>query len=228
MLLNRIIYILLYLLSIIEQLPAINLHYHLYHSDRISVNDLQYDCLLFNEVYLAQASVLGRYMLRSYQIIPYCIRPFDRFSDVLINNEIEITHGIPVTFETLRNQNLTSEDLYLLSVPIDIIERYQEYVETLNKSLSKKLIYNCSIPWFGQFCQYTFNSTLSFNTIVQNYFPNEFSNRLSFSYETCFIFLKCYRGPSPICLDWREICDGKIDCFDGGNDEIGCEDLDTN
>ncbi|CAF4217863.1 unnamed protein product, partial [Rotaria magnacalcarata] len=30
------------------------------------------------------------------------------------------------------------------------------------------------------------------------------------------------RGSPLICLDWCEICDGKIDCLDGGEDEKYC------
>jgi hypothetical protein len=45
---------------------------------------------------------------------------------------------------------------------------------------------------------------------------------------TCYIHLKCNRGPSPICLDWREICDGQIDCYDDGIDEKNCFQLEMN
>ncbi|CAF3498607.1 unnamed protein product [Rotaria sp. Silwood1] len=40
--------------------------------------------------------------------------------------------------------------------------------------------------------------------------------------------LKCNRGPSPLCLDWREICDGRIDCFEDGIDEVNCIELEMN
>ncbi|CAF1039274.1 unnamed protein product [Adineta steineri] len=36
---------------------------------------------------------------------------------------------------------------------------------------------------------------------------------------TCYTHLKCDRGPQPLCLDWREVCDGKIDCLNGSQDE---------
>ncbi|CAF3609736.1 unnamed protein product [Rotaria sp. Silwood1] len=40
---------------------------------------------------------------------------------------------------------------------------------------------------------------------------------------TCYRFLKCDRGPGNVsCLDWREVCDGKNDCFNNGIDEKGC------
>jgi hypothetical protein len=45
---------------------------------------------------------------------------------------------------------------------------------------------------------------------------------------TCYIHLQCYRGPAGACLDWSEICDGKIDCLDGGRDEEYCWQLEIN
>lgn len=30
------------------------------------------------------------------------------------------------------------------------------------------------------------------------------------------------------CLDWREICDGKVDCPDGGKDKEQCWQLEIN
>ncbi|CAF4461015.1 unnamed protein product, partial [Adineta steineri] len=45
---------------------------------------------------------------------------------------------------------------------------------------------------------------------------------------TCYILLECDRGGSSMCLDWREICDGRIDCLNGGVDEIQCFNLEIN
>ncbi|CAF1018247.1 unnamed protein product [Adineta steineri] len=45
---------------------------------------------------------------------------------------------------------------------------------------------------------------------------------------TCYILLECVRGSSYICLDWREVCDGRVDCLNGGVDELQCFDLEIN
>ncbi|CAF1238535.1 unnamed protein product [Adineta ricciae] len=45
---------------------------------------------------------------------------------------------------------------------------------------------------------------------------------------TCYTHLKCYRGSALICLDWTEICDGKLDCLDGNADEEHCWQLEFN
>ncbi|CAF4517039.1 unnamed protein product [Rotaria sp. Silwood2] len=41
--------------------------------------------------------------------------------------------------------------------------------------------------------------------------------------------LKCNRGgPFPACLDWCEICDGKVDCIEEDIDEKDCDQLEIN
>ena len=45
---------------------------------------------------------------------------------------------------------------------------------------------------------------------------------------TCYRHLQCYRGPASSCLDWSEICDGKIDCWNDALDEEYCWQLEVN
>ncbi|CAF4624874.1 unnamed protein product, partial [Rotaria sp. Silwood2] len=45
---------------------------------------------------------------------------------------------------------------------------------------------------------------------------------------TCYEHLNCTRDELPWCLDWREICDGKIDCWPIPVDEHNCEMLEEN
>ncbi|CAF1552926.1 unnamed protein product, partial [Rotaria sordida] len=48
---------------------------------------------------------------------------------------------------------------------------------------------------------------------------------LSEGVTTCYRFLSnCNRGPWALCLDWRQICNGKVDCM-SGEDEQWCETL---
>jgi hypothetical protein len=131
-----------------------------------------------------------------------------------------------LTFYELSKQNISSEQLYLWLAPIDLIENYQLYLNQFDLSLSKEIFYNCTLPRFGPQCQYEFDyyySSLS-ELIHQYYTSNEYNpNTL-----TCYKHLKCSRGPSSSCLDWSEICDGKIDCLDGGLDEEHCWKLEIN
>ncbi|CAF1014099.1 unnamed protein product [Adineta steineri] len=45
---------------------------------------------------------------------------------------------------------------------------------------------------------------------------------------TCYTHLKCNRGYEPACLDWSDICDGKVDCLDGNYDEEHCRQPELN
>ncbi|CAF1260817.1 unnamed protein product [Rotaria sordida] len=124
-----------------------------------------------------------------------------------------------VSFKELSEQGVTSEQLLNWSAPIDLVERY----EMNNRSL--ELFYNCSSPWFGSKCQYRFvyNSTLSFNEIVKASVDSRSDIILNVSVTTCYRFLSnCDRGPWSLCLDWRQICNGKVDCMNG-EDEQWCE-----
>ncbi|CAF1500164.1 unnamed protein product [Adineta ricciae] len=125
--------------------------------------------------------------------------------------------------------NITSNDLYLWSTSIDTIEQYEIYLETKDFSLSKWTFYNCTLPRFGSKCQYEFSfyheNYSSLYEMIYDYYFNftDTGNQL-----TCYTHLKCHRGLPPACLDWTEICDGKVDCLDGNFDEEHCWQLELN
>ncbi|CAF4584369.1 unnamed protein product [Rotaria sp. Silwood1] len=206
-------YWLLFVLLFIFQASVTTSQFHLYHTDHVSDNSLDHDCLLYNVASINQNHVNPQNKNSDpYQIIPYCIRPFGLPSSLLVNNEKRVIHGTSITFETLQKENITSQQLYLLSAPIDVVERYQAFLENSYSFLSTQVFNNCSKPWI----------LWAYLTYPKQEINNAFKNG------TCYIFIECNRGPLPSCLDWREICDEKIDCLDGGQDEIGCEILHIN
>ncbi|CAM4867951.1 unnamed protein product [Rotaria socialis] len=163
------------------------------------------------------------------QLIPFCMRSLDSSCNTSIYNVANIIHGTPIKFETLQRENITSQQLYLWFAFLDLIERYQAFLEKLDSSLLTQIFYNCSEFWFGEYCQYTLNMSRKLNDMILNRIPIDFhSMSYLFGNGTCYTYLKCDRGPAPSCLDWRKICDGKIDCLDGGSDEASCDVLDIN
>jgi hypothetical protein len=44
----------------------------------------------------------------------------------------------------------------------------------------------------------------------------------------CYEHLNCMRAQFPWCLNWREICDGKVDCWPDPLDEQYCDKLEQN
>ncbi|CAF1485767.1 unnamed protein product [Adineta steineri] len=114
------------------------------------------------------------------------------------------------------------------------MERYEQFLKEPEETVGENMtFYNCSSSWYGATCQYTFDSyDEDFNTVVQETFrqkKGKHQDVLDITNGTCYPFLDCRRvSYSSFCLDWREVCDGRIDCIgdDAGNnvgiDEEGC------
>ncbi len=192
--------------------------FNLYHTHH-RLNSIDHDCLHYFTPEVNAA----------YQFIQYCIRsPLDEewFDDMDNNNRY--------TFEDLRQKNITSDQLYNWSAPIDLIEYYQNYLET-NISTNNFVFYNCTYPWFGSRCDYSFDESRSdFGEQAQVLFEKHRHFHLNdLSIPPCYTHLQCDRvgdqGRTPgACLDWREVCDGKVDCIDGAQDEEPCWQLELN
>ncbi|CAF4053713.1 unnamed protein product, partial [Adineta steineri] len=129
--------------------------------------------------------------------------------------------------------NITSQQLYHWSAPIDIIESYQSYLNQLstsnNISLSTKVFYNCTPPRFGPQCQYLFPfRTKQKLSSVHELIHGFYFDRIDATKElSCYHHLNCRFGSILFCLDWNQICDGFIQCTDGV-DEQHCWQMETN
>jgi hypothetical protein len=191
--------------------------FNLYHTDH-PLNDYDHDCLYYFPVEKGFA----------YQFIQYCVRfQFDEegLDDMDYNNSF--------TLEDLLKRNITSQQLYEWSTPIDLIEHYQNYLEN-NASANKFLFYNCTYPWFGSRCEYRFDEPEAYfgEQIEMMFYKKELYTWGNLNISSCYTHLQCDRvghhGQTPGgCLDWREVCDGKVDCIDGGYDEELCWQLET-
>ncbi|CAF3403944.1 unnamed protein product [Rotaria sp. Silwood1] len=129
------------------------------------------------------------------------------------------------TFVELYRLNITSEQLYLWSAPMDVVEHYQFYLNLLltsntsSSSMATYMFYNCTSPRFGPLCQYSLDAYkyhhLTVNEIIREYYLYEYEPTTL----TCYTHLQCDRGSLFACLDWSEICDGVIDCRNGVDEE---------
>ncbi len=191
--------------------PQLNLYYTDSVSSPEKENEFQHDCLRA-DVYMNNNNNIR-------EIISYCMSELSS----KFNIETFDFHA-KLTFVDLAKENITSQQLYLWSAPIDLIEHYQFYLNqfsTKNDSiLSNKIFYNCTWPRFGPKCQYEFynrssDHLSSYDTIHHFYKTFEYIPVNL----TCYKHLQCNRSSFPGCLDWTEICNGKIDCFDDGSDE---------
>ncbi|CAF1306512.1 unnamed protein product [Adineta ricciae] len=186
----------------------------MYHSNDYPSS---YDCLYavwdFDRNLITDAPYI-----RNYYLIPYCIRAQD--DEEQSKDSIDEDLSTKLHFADLKRQNVTSEHLLNWSLPIDIIEEY----EMNNESF----LYNCSLPWFGSKCQYRFpyDSSMTFNEIVNETFVRR--SRILMKTGTCYPFIEnCNSQSWPNCLDWREVCDKKLHC-PNGEDEQYCEELEMN
>ena len=207
--------------------------YNLYYSDPISENDLHFDCLHYKvSDDIASHTVLGSFPRNSHQIIPYCMRP-----SITTNSQhatiLRSSSSFNIPFETLKNLNVTTKDLLSWVAPMDLAERYQSYLDSSNFILTDEVFHNCTAPWFGSLCQYTFDSNEPIADIVRKTFiakqngtnPVPISDITNL---TCYVHIDCNRGRAPLCLDWREVCNGEIDCLNDGIDEKHCLQLEIN
>ncbi|CAF1026336.1 unnamed protein product [Adineta steineri] len=195
-----------------------------------------YDCLYYyvNEDFFDYDD---EFFIPVYQIILYCFRPLKEIkSDLSYFTNLRDTN---FTFNQLKILDVSSHQLYLWSTPIDIIEQYEIYLQT-NNSFGNKLFFNCTRPWFGPLCQYSFELETeywSFSDLVETTFSykdrgdyQSLGSSVIFTNLSCYEHLLCNRTESSsiLCLDWREICDGKVDCINGNFDEQHCWQLEIN
>ena len=210
--------------------------FNMYYTDQ-AMKTQDHDCLSYtvlDDIYQSYETPLFQ-----HQSVLYCIRPIGVSLNMRDNHTGMAKAGsgtdfTVVTFETLASMHITADHLLKWSAPIDLAERYAVYLRDQSHTKSEyddSSFYNCSARWFGSHCQYTFDSEASFSTIVKSAFE-ERSMRQSYLLNpaaTCYTHLRCeYGGADLACLDWREVCDGKVDCADGGNDEKHCFELEMN
>ncbi|CAF3694043.1 unnamed protein product [Adineta steineri] len=205
-----------------------NCHLNLQESVSIMNNNMfQFDCLYY--YHRNEAMAYQGLPDVTEELIPYCFRPING-NNMPYDNFIE-THGEILSFEDLYLGNITSQQLLSWSTSIDLAERYEFYLIELNSSLNEHF-YNCTRPWFGSRCQYSFDP--SENTFIAQIVKSQFSRRLGYPETSdmvaqlpCYIHLHCDHDKASLCLDWREVCNAHVDCL-GGEDEAECYKMELN
>lgn len=162
--------------------------------------------------------------------IPYCRRPgfpihIRRSSDTnRCYNNGKLWH-----FEKLRDSNVSLSRM--LSLSRVSLEKAEEYNLFLHGYVKNGSLCECNKQAFGNNCQYRlindgdyseFRATREWQNLEKK------NNRLKmqiYQKTICYMTVHCNYGL--LCLDWRDICDGRQQCMDG-MDEEACDLLEFN
>ncbi|CAF1397452.1 unnamed protein product, partial [Didymodactylos carnosus] len=149
-----------------------------------------------------------------------------------MKNNTLTCYGEQLTFEALKVRNTSVDDLFQWQATIDTIDAYAKYLEESNGLADKEIYCNCTDnEWFGSRCQYSIENAVSpdFDQILHHRFLLKlvFLSQwgLTAGNITCYRDWMC--NPLALCFDWRQICDGIVDC-ENGEDEEHCMELETN
>ncbi|CAF3050057.1 unnamed protein product [Rotaria socialis] len=180
-------------------------------------NDLK-DCLYSNEI---------NNITNEWILIRYCISEDD------FENQFECYGNAKLTFEELKLKRISGEDLFQWNAPVDTIDNYEKYSIENNFSMKNYFYCNCSKEYFGKDCLYSFNE-ISSNITFSDVILTNYLSKNELSYEDILndeYLLICYEGikcNSTICLDWRQICDGFMDCENGEDEFEDCFSIEIN
>ena len=179
----------------------------IFDTTMISKNRNTFDCLIAP----ISAAQLMTYMYGEAlptnfeEISQYCRRSTLSNSHNISMKNVTETNYTAFTFDELRSMNVTSEQLYEWYAPTDVIEGYIAGEKTGS-------FVNCSnTMWFGSKCEYTLDSPETLLDIIRNQFRAKKyvpTNLSLYTNGTCYE-MNNTDCESIICLDWREICDGK-------------------
>ena len=189
-----------------------HLHLNLYYTGWINENEdiFFHDCI--------RMVFLNAHEPNEWENVFYCLSEFPSQFQLMINNNLP-----SLTFSKLKQQNITAEQLYSWSTPIDLIEDYQIYLNTNDTSLSNKRFYNCTLPRFGSHCEYQLihysSHYSSFYDLIKGFYSSLYHVSPTL---TCYKHLQCEHDTILSCLQWTDICDGIVNCLNDGIDEKDC------
>ena len=156
---------------VLEPTPVFNLHATLLNPASAV---LEYDCL-----YYYVADTIVDYEVRNslaHQMITYCFRPSNQTKGIDIPKGTQPEGTSSWTFQDLKSENITSEQLLSWSATIELVENYEAYLLGHPLMNNSQLFYNCSLPWFGPRCEYAF---VEFGvTTFSNFVHKTFSRKL--------------------------------------------------
>jgi hypothetical protein len=172
---------------------------------------------------LYKNSYMNTYCLL-HEFRSYCIWAPDMIDSKL--NTSSCDKNSSINFLTLKNENVTTDDLINWLVPFDTIEEYAEYLLGSSSIVNdNSSICKCKRHHFGSACEYYFvtnSSTIKLLIVTQQ---KEMSLDLE-ELSTSFVDeIECKMTDH--VLQWHHICDGVVNC-QNAVDELNCHLLEFN
>lgn len=119
---------------------------------------------------------------------------------------------------------MTTDALINWLVPLENVEQYSSYVDSITfsnnvESMRDRFICNCTTHHIGSRCEYALPE--EFLTVKEAFeFQLSRAAERHNEIQACLVDgVPCNAGL--LCLEWRQICDGIINC-ENGVDEIDC------
>lgn len=147
----------------------------------------------------------------------FCRRP----NDSLIIRE-SVCDGTLWSMKDLKRNNVTIDMLFQWLQPHDNIERYSRFLQESsegNSVLENETICNCSSNQFGVDCSYESVTDSTIGEVLNEQLLSPWQRTMQIT--ACFVDgIQCNAGL--LCLEWRQVCDGIVQCEDG-IDEFNCD-----
>ena len=136
-------------------------------------------------------------------------------------------------FRDLLKQEIHPSIILKWSSSVEMADLYASvfYNRSLIDDNSDQFVCNCTTPGtFGKYCEYQLTHQAKFfSDAITHQFKQKQTgdswNTQRYGRILCYETLSC--PLSPLCLDWREICDGMQRCLNG-IDEENCDKLEFN
>lgn len=168
-----------------------------------------FHCLLTSEeIFLTN---IGEEMDKTanLELLKFCRRPNIRMRTEPSPHESKLINGQEFKFDYLRKIGVSAKDLFDWNAPLDTIEAY---ISGENDGVFVNCSHQKDNFWFGPWCQYTLGKNAKLGTVIENRNTMKAYTSpqiLLYTNGTCYP-VKEGECQSILCLDWREICDGKF------------------
>lgn len=170
------------------------------------------------------------YHVTPVETIPYCQRPDLKTSRPASVHYFCENYGMTWYYADLIEQDIKPSQVLRWSSSVEAADDYSQIYYNRSQRCDDCFVCQCTQTGsFGRFCQYRLTHDVkSFEQALNAQFDQKRMNLWGvedYGSIICYTTLECNYGL--LCLDWRDICDGRQQCMHG-LDEENCDLLEFN